>query len=352
MHVSSENSSDSQTSSSAPSLVFSEPFAPEIGLQPVFRLSHFKTFCLLDMQVPGHDVIYQSKEFRNLMRREQSLDLLGTVKARVRSQLSTTITHIDEAGQDKCLLLLYNLMHSMRADLAGVCLVTVIDITDIVDAAYHLADCFQDQKPGDLYLATGTDLTSVSSANGLHQFWLALEHDLKEDVLQEDVWLSLALEEDLVQHNSLAQQSLAQLSIGLPIHEIAHWSQESTASVLDSILSDFTGELLSLYTEFVILGEAVPGFRRKAIYYLSQSLSGASGDSDEPEYTIPLRTSILESSWPLSGKHEDFVVLDILRMRVRNSEEVRQKLYCIKLRGMEMQSWLCFLVDNRIPPLW
>ncbi|KIV81584.1 hypothetical protein PV11_03758 [Exophiala sideris] len=314
------------------------------------QVEHFKSFCVLDTALPGCPVVATSRELR------YALDIgepffLNSCECEGASM--DIVTGYDAAGEPITHLVLFAPLVIPSSGRSRFLLASLIDVTRFIQDAASLPE-LDTSRPSSL---SERDWQPMSH-DGLASSWSHTTYKLSaEDLLggcllpkdrdpyqvfQEDIWLNLALEE-----KGKASTPSRSTPRSIPKMEKTKNISPSfaTSNVVDGVLEDFMNGLRELYSDFFLLGKSPLDDTVYEICNVSPTVFAAK-DYIYGHISHTEEQAIMDLSTRLA-KDAPF------KMSVRwGLQGVDKLLYCSPLYGSKSCTWICFLVDDRVPQLW
>ncbi|KAI1621096.1 hypothetical protein EDD37DRAFT_653397 [Exophiala viscosa] len=320
-------------------------------ISAVGQVEHFKSFCVLDTALPGCPVVATSWELR------YALDIgepffLNSCECEGASM--DVVTGQDAAGEPVTHLVLFAPLASPSSGRGRFLLASLIDVTRFIQDAASLPEL--DTSPGsslsdrDLQTVLHDDPSSrwppatyKLSAEDLLGGCLLPEDRDPYQISPDDIWLNLALEEKSKASTTSGSKPRSTSRVDKKTKKTS--PSFATSKVVDEVLEDFMNGLRELYSDFFLLGKSPLDDTVYEICNVSPAVFAAKDYmhghlSHTEEQTIVELTTSLAKDAPFN-------------ISVRwGFQGVDKLLYCSPLYGQNSHTWICFVVDDRVPQLW
>ncbi|KAK5210530.1 hypothetical protein LTR47_000422 [Exophiala xenobiotica] len=326
----------------------------EHGLEGMPLVEHFKSFCVLDTAAPGFPVVATSHELRYIFEIGEHF-FLNSCECEGASM--DIVTGQDAAGDPVTHLVLFSPLIIPSSGRSRYMLASLVDVTRFIHGAASLPEL--DKSPDNSIMES--DLQTPSH-DRMAPSWVASTSELSvEDLLggcvlqedrgiraayQDDIWLNLA-------HEAKSKSSTRSETPGSILPKFDEtpkpsksWSPPSTnSSTVDEVLEEFMGNLQELYSDFFLLGKSPLDDTYYEICNVSPTVYAArdyiNGHlSHTGQQGIVAMSEGLAQGSPFS-------------MKVKwGSKGIDKYVYCSPLYGQNSTTWICFLVDDRMPSLW
>ena len=317
----------------------------------ITQVEHFKSFCVLDTALPGCPVVATSWELR------YALDIgepffLNSCECEGASM--DVVTGQDAAGEPVTHLVLFSPLVIPSSGRSRFLLASLIDVTGFIQDAASLRELgtsplsslsdhdlrtMLHDSPPNIRLPTTYKLSAEDLLGGC----LLPEDRDPYQIAPDDIWLNLALEEK--SKSSTTSRSTPRSTPRVDKKTKKTSPSFSTSNVVDEVLEDFMNGLRELYSDFFLLGKSPLDDTVYEICNVSPKVFAAK-DYIHGHLSLTEEQTIMDLSKRLA-KDDPFDI------NVRwGSEGVDKLLYCSPLYGQNSHTWICFLVDDRVPHLW
>jgi hypothetical protein len=314
---------------------------------PFTLVEHFRSFCVLDTAQPGYPVSACSENLRYVFQTGEKF-LLNNVQ--VEGTSMDIVVGTDAMGNAVTHLVLFSPLLAPSSGRARFILAALVDVTPFVKEAASLPDLDAISEEGSM-----SSLADVVATPPAHRSpgWKPLNYELScEDLLggcclddrvppkydDSDIWLDLASSER-------AKMTQKRMKVREPGTPTSISSRSVSSSVVDDVLEEFVTQLQSLHSQFFLLGKSALDDSSYEICNVSGTLFEAK-DFVDGHLSCTSRDVMAELSTNLS-----YETPFTMRVRWGVRGELKQ-LYCSPLYGQRSLTWLCFLVEPKLPVLW
>ncbi|KIX07381.1 uncharacterized protein Z518_02034 [Rhinocladiella mackenziei CBS 650.93] len=332
-----------------------EPLEPD-DPAGVRLVEHFRSFCILDTVIPGCPVVATSQELRYIFEIGEHF-FLNSCECEGTSM--DIVTGQDAAGDPVTHLVLFTPLIIPSSGRSRFMLASLIDVTRFIHDTASLPELERSSNSSTIESDLRTPMHDRLPSNwNSARYKLSAEDLLGGCVLPEDrevqphpleespddVWLNLADEER--SRTSTARntpRSTPKISQTPGSSKASHSS--TAASTVDEVLEEFIRGLQELYSDFFLLGKSPLDDTFYEICNVSPLLYAAK-DYIHGHLSHTGQHKIAELSTRLAQGSP-------FNMHVKwGLEGLDKRLYCSPLYGQNSITWICFLVDHRIPTLW
>ncbi|KIW40749.1 uncharacterized protein PV06_07926 [Exophiala oligosperma] len=318
-------------------------------------VEHFRSFCVLDTAAPGFPVVATSQELRYIFEIGEHF-FLNSCECEGASM--DIVTGQDAAGDPVTHLVLFSPLVIPSSGRCRFMLASLVDVTRFISGAASLPEL--DKSPESSLMESDLQ-TPVQDR--LEPSWVASTPQLSaEDLLggcvlpgdrgtgslgiahREDIWLNLAHEE---KSRSSTRSSTPRST---PKSHARTKSSKSTpsssnSSTVDEVLEEFMGNLQELYSDCFLLGKSPLDDTYYEICNVSPTVHAAK-DYVNGHLSHTGQEAIVEMSERLAQGQR-------FSMKVKwGNQGLGKHMYCSPLYGQNSTTWICFLVDDNMPPLW
>jgi hypothetical protein len=322
---------------------------------PLSMVEHFKCFCVLDTAQPGCPVTGTSADLRYNFEIGEEFVLNNRECDGASMDI---VSGYDAAGNEIIHLLLFTPLVMPSSGRSRFMLVALIDVTEFIsESANQMPDLDTISEEDSLleevvtppavkqrgphwsesgYALSTDDFLGGCSLDGDND-----DYSLGFGHADDDIWLALAATEGSLKsdrpksYNSTTSTRTAS----------TRSTTFSHASSTDDILDAFMSSLQQLYSEFFLLGQSPLAQDDYEICNVSPRVFESREYIDGHLSHTP--AGVIQSlSDQLSGT-SPFTLL----VRWGHRGEAKQ-LYCSPLYAGRSLTWICYLVDTQVPPLW
>lgn len=319
-------------------------------------VEHFKSFCILDTAISGCPVVATSQELRYIFEIGEHF-FLNSHECEGTSM--DIVTGQDAAGDPITHLVLFTPLVIPSSGRSRFMLASLIDVTRFIHDTASLPALEKESDASTIE----SDLQTPKQ-DQLASHWTPRTQTLSVDDLlggcmlpddrqiltkpstdtPEDIWLNLANEE----------KSKTSTTTNTPrstpkINQTSRSSNASytstTSSTVDEVLDEFVSGLQELYSDFFLLGKSPLDDTYFEICNVSPMLY-ATKDYIHGHLSRTSQQVIVDLSARLAqGSPFDLPVR-------WGPQGVDKRLYCTPMYTTNSITWICFLVDHQLPPLW
>ena len=337
---------------SAPSTPYRTPDQSGVKL-----VEHFKSFCILDTAAPGCPVVATSRELCYIFEIGEQFVLNNS---ECEGASMDIVTGLDAAGDSVTHLVLFTPLIIPSSGRSRFMLACLVDVTKFINDAASLPELDQEADSSTIESELPTPLQERRIRE-----WQSASNKLSADDLLggcmlpadrkptgrlspntgvwEDIWLNLANEE---KSKRSVSQSTARSNPKINHTPKSIQSYGSTSSsAVDDVLDDFMGDLQELYSEFFLLGKSPLDEAcfeicnvSPVVFQSKDYINGHLSRTDQRQMA-ELSESLARGSpfhllvkWGVQG--------------------VDKRLYCSPMYTATSITWICFLVDHRMPLYW
>ncbi|OAP56073.1 hypothetical protein AYL99_09252 [Fonsecaea erecta] len=325
-----------------------------IGLRLV---EHFKSFCILDTAVAGLPVIATSKELRYIFEVGEHFFLNNR---ECEGASMDIVTGQDAAGDPVTHLVLFTPLIIPSSGRSRFMLACLIDVTQFINDTASLPELDHEHDTSTIESEVQTPVQDRKDLSWTGRSYKLSAEDLlggcmlpgdrekamrppEKDEPSEDIWLNLANEE------RSRRSSKRNASSSTPkINQVArsNASHTSTASsTVDEVLDEFMGDLQELYSDFFLLGKSPLDDTCFEICNVSPLLY-STREYINGHLSHTGAQQMAELSVSLAGDTP-------FNMHVKwGPQGLDKRMYCSPMYSANSITWICFLVDYRMPLMW